>query len=455
MDVRFQTSNMTRSILTGGTDWIVQRWEWACRVHILRSLQSRMAAPRPPPVYEPATGRLLYVAASCQPYHLTGYTTRTHELIRALHEAGGDVVVMSRPGYPWDRSDRRCDAESGQACLEGIVYKHVRQPLVSMPVLKYVRQASAEIAKIALDNRVAVIHAASNHINALPALLAARQLGIPFQYEMRGLWELTRISRMPEFERTQAFRQGLELEGLVARNADRLFVISTQLGGYMKTHWGVADERMRLLPNCVDPDRFLPSDPDAVEPWTIAYAGSLIAYEGLDTLLEAVAMMVGAGAPVRLRVMGDGEIRGQLESQAAQLNLGGHVEFLGKVAPDEVRAMLARCAVVCLPRKPFKVCEIVPPIKLAEAMAMGKPVVVPDLPVFRDEVGASEGVRFFVAGDALDLARVITDLLGDPPGLRALGMRAREHVMRQRLWRDHVGQVMLLAQRPLGAKPDH
>ncbi len=46
-------------------------------------------------------------------------------------------------------------------------------------------------------------------------------------------------------------------------------------------------------------------------------------------------------------------------------------------------------ALVCLPRKPFEVCRIVPPIKLVEALAMAKPVIVPDLPVFRDELGNS------------------------------------------------------------------
>lgn len=81
---------------------------------------------------------------------------------------------------------------------------------------------------------------------------------------MRGLWELTRISRQPDFEGLQAYRQRLQLEGLVARSADRLFVISQQLGRYAQDHWNVAAGRMALLPNCVDPDRIVPADPQRV-----------------------------------------------------------------------------------------------------------------------------------------------------------------------------------------------
>lgn len=68
-------------------------------------------------------------------------------------------------------------------------------------------QASRVIADTARIENVSQIHAASNHFNALPALLAARMLGIPFHYEMRGLWELTRASRQPWYENSARFHR--------------------------------------------------------------------------------------------------------------------------------------------------------------------------------------------------------------------------------------------------------
>lgn len=391
--------------------------------------------------YDPVPSSLLNVPASCLPYHISGYTTRTHAVIRALRDTGASVHVLTRPGYPWDRSDRVAQAEGDQTIVDGIAYAHAQRPANNRHVLQFAVQASKVIADAARKHRVAAIHAASNHTNALPALLAARTLGIPFHYEMRGLWELTRASRMAWFENSARYKLGLELEGLVAKHADRLFVISRELGRYAQENWGVRPERMALLPNCVDPQAILPADPDKAEPNTIGYAGSIMPYEGLDTLIEAVAMLAERGVEVRVRIVGDGEAKGGLEELSRRSGQTGRIEFLGRVNPAQAIAALESCSLVCIPRKPFQVCEIVPPIKLAEALAMAKPVVVPDLPVFRDELGADPAGWFFRAGDAADLARVIEEALREPARLAALGVKAREYMLAHRTWDRFVRDV--------------
>lgn len=415
---------LDRRVTTWGMGWLLRQFPKAAKL-----------------AYEPVPKSLLYVPASSLPYHISGYTTRTHAVIRSLRDAGANVHVLTRPGYPWDRPDRVTQAGGQETVVEGITYAHAPSPANNRHVLQFAVQAAKVIAEAAQKNRVAAIHAASNHTNALPALLAARKLGIPFYYEMRGLWELTRASRMAWFENTARYKLGLELEGLVARHADRLFVISKELGRYAQEHWGVRPERMALLPNCVDPEAILPVDPARAEPNTIGYAGSIMPYEGLDTLIEAVAMLADRGVEIRVKIVGDGEAKSGLEELCNRLGQNGRVEFFGRVNPASALEIMERCAIVCLPRKPFKVCEIVPPIKLVEALAMAKPVVVPDLPVFRDELGADPAGWFFRAGDAADLAAVIEKALQDPAGLAKLGAKAREYVLAHRTWSRFVGHV--------------
>lgn len=394
------------------------------------------------PAYAPTPRSLLYVPASSLPYHISGYTTRTRAVIHALRDAGGDVHVLTRPGYPYDRKDRVADPEGDATSVDGVAYTHAQRPSNKRHVLHFALQASRVIAEMARSKRVAAIHAASNHFNALPALLAANKLGIPFHYEMRGLWELTRSSRQPWYENSARYHLGLALEGLVARHADRLFVISEQLAAYAMENWKIPAERMALLPNCIDPDEVLPADSAMVEPNTIGYAGSLIVYEGLDTLLVATAALVHKGSAIQVRIAGEGEARRDLEALASCLGLGRHVQFLGRMEPVKAREMIARCAMVCIPRRPFQVCEIVPPIKLVEALAMGKPVIVPDLPVFRDELGLQPAGWFFKAGDAQDLARVIGEALAQPQRVVESGLRAREYAVSQRSWRRHVAPIV-------------
>jgi glycosyltransferase involved in cell wall biosynthesis len=384
------------------------------------------------------SGSMLYVAASALPYHTSGYTTRTHEVIRALASAGGRVHALTRPGYPGDRFDRLRNVGGEETQVGDVRYLHAASPANNRPALFYALQAAPIVAQWAKRHQVSVIHAASNHINALPALLAARHLGIPFQYEMRGLWELSRISRTPQYEGKQGFKQGLQLEGLVARHADKVFVISEQLGRFARERWGIAQERMFLLPNCVDPERFAPSAHQSIDANTIGYAGSLVGYEGLDTLIDAVAHLAGNGHPVKVNIVGEGDARPALEAQVRRLGVSEQIRFLGRMSPEKAREALTNCALVCIPRKPFKVCEIVPPIKLVEALAMSKPVIVPDLPVFRDEMGANPAGWFFKAGDAADLARVIEIALADRDALAAFSARARDYATTQRSWRDFV-----------------
>ena len=393
-------------------------------------------------LYAPDPASLLYVAASSLPYHTSGYTTRTHEVIRALSRAGSKVQVLTRAGYPWDRKDRERDAMSDETVVNDVRYQHVGALENSRHLYQYCLQAARVVAGVAAQKRAAAIHASSNHVNALPALLAAKKLGLPFVYEMRGLWELSRVSRHPEFMDSQRYKMGLALEGLVARHACHVFVISEQLGRYVHEHFAVPEDRISLLPNCVDLQVFQLSSPGDMVPFTIAYAGSLIEYEGLDTLLRAVATLCEQGVGCKLNIAGDGEARQALEALVDQLGIGGNVNFLGKLSPERARKVVARAALVCIPRKPYEVCKIVPPIKLVEAMAMGNPVVVPDLPVFRDELGKEPAGLFFCSGDVNDLARVLKDALENPIKMRELGLRARTYVEQNRTWAPHVRNVL-------------
>lgn len=394
--------------------------------------------------FSPIPGRLLYVAASCLPYHISGYTSRTHELLSALRNEGRDVHVVTRTGYPWDRRDSLSLPEVEKTLVDGVAYTHSRTPRNNRFTALYAAQASAMLEAHARKARAAVIHAASNHVNALPALIAARRLGLPFQYEMRGLWELTRASRQPGFKNSHNYHLGLELEGFVAAHADRVFVISEQLGRYAQMRWNIPADRIRLLPNCVDAERIKPTFPDMAVPLHIGYAGSLINYEGLDTLVDAMALLQQRGITASLHIMGEGEARAALEARTESLGLRGRVHFSGRLSPTEARARLARCTLICIPRKPFEVCTIIPPLKLAEAQALGKAVVVPDLPVFRDELGERPAGWFFEAGNAEHLAEVLAGALSDPLQVAEKGILGRKHVLECRQWLQFTENMLQL-----------
>lgn len=406
--------------------------------HLLGPEQPRLGSG-----FAPVRGRLLYVAQSARPYDINGYTARTHELLRALQE-DGDVHVCTRCGYPWDRHREASPArEDGffSTLVDTVRYLHLPAPRNNSLTAIYAGRAAHSLEALCRKIRPAVIHASSNHVNALPALIVAKRLGIPFQYEIRGLWELSRLANNPDYKRSHNLALGLELEGYVARRADRVFVISEELARYARENWRIEENRLVFLPNCVNPQRFTGEErtEQGHRHPILGYAGSLVAYEGLDILLHALKLM---GSPPHLEIVGDGAARTSLEALASSLGLLDTVVFFGRVSPKEAIKRLKSWDMVCLPRRADMVCQLIPPLKLVEAMAMGKAILVPDLPLFREETGNLG--NFFEPQNPQSLALVLANLLQDRDWTRQ-GKQNKQYVLERRLWRHFVPQILALA----------
>ncbi|MBD5608518.1 MAG: glycosyltransferase, partial [Desulfovibrio sp.] len=375
---------------------------------------------------------------SCVPYHSSGYTSRTHALLRAMSASGINFRVMTRTGYPWDRRDRLAEPAGEKTILDGIEYSHIKSPGKARALVSYALKGARKIEEEARKIGAKAIHAASNHTNAMPALIAARRLGLPFQYEMRGLWELSRASRDPAFQNSPAYEMGLDLERFVAENADRLLVISKSLKNFLLENWTLDANKIEILPNCVNRD-FIAGASVETEPDTLCYAGSLVEYEGLDTLITAIGILRDRNRKIRLNIAGDGENRKFLENLVDQAGLGDRVFFHGRVSRDMAREFLARCSLVCAPRKPYQVCKLVTPLKLAEAMALGKPIVAPKLPVFEEELG--ELGYYFESGDPKSLANRLESVLSNVEEMKERGRKLAEKCVATRLWQYHVGKI--------------
>jgi hypothetical protein len=201
-------------------------------------------------------GRLCYVLHNSLPWTSGGYATRSHGLAR-LQDAGCEVIVLSRPGYPCDVLPAAgTESLPEEDVIEGIRY--LRTPRPSRAKMRYARYVPAAAAALEARFRAlrpAVVVAASNHVVALPALIAARRLGIPFAYEVRGFWEVTRMSRNAAYARTAAYKVQELLETAIARQADQVFTLTAPMREELAGR-GVPPERIALLPTCAIPRAF-------------------------------------------------------------------------------------------------------------------------------------------------------------------------------------------------------
>jgi len=182
--------------------------------------------------------------------------------------------------------------------------------------------------------------------------------------------------------------------------------------------------KIRIIPLGFDPpdfamDEFLDNQ-RGNEPQYF-FVGRLVPYKGVPVLLEALQYTAG-----RLLIGGTGPWEKNLKQQVALAKLQDRVKFLGNISEAEKFQHLAGCDVFVLPS--INRAEAFGMV-LLEAMAMGRPVVVSDLPtgvrlLVQDGVN---GFRF-PPGEAPALARILRYLADNPAQAKRLGESGRQLV---------------------------
>lgn len=137
----------------------------------------------------------------------------------------------------------------------------------------------------------------------------------------------------------------------------------------------------------------------------LLFLGRLIAQKGVDVLLEAAAHHPG----LRLVIAGDGPLKATLQRRAE--NLGLDAQFVGWVQGPMKRALIRDAEAVVIPSHASGVLREGAPLVVAEAHAMGRPIVASDIGGI-SELSASIGARpsLVPPGDPAALSQAIRDL---------------------------------------------
>lgn len=407
----------------------------------------------PSAVYEPVSNRVMYCVYSTPVFNSNGYSTRSRGVAAGLKSAGADVVVVARAGYPWDWQIDTPMPAKGRIIskLDEIEYVHLPNGSISaLSPSAHIEQAAEAFVQEALIQRPACIQVASNYRVALPALIAARRLGIPFIYEVRGLWEITGASNKPGFEQTDRYMGMRDLESRVARSADHVFAITAQVKAELISR-GVSESKISLAPNAVEPHKFHPTEPSASAAKTlglqpglpvIGFAGSIVKYEGLQTLLEASRLLISRGVKHQVALAGSGNTEPALKKFAEKHGMKW-VHFLGRIPQDQVPKLLSISDIIVTPRDSTVITELVSALKPLEAFSAGRAVVLSDVAPNVDLAGPAESrAKLFEAGNPTSFADVVEMLLSDSAERVKLAKSARHWIETERNWHA-IGRSML------------
>jgi glycosyltransferase involved in cell wall biosynthesis len=210
----------------------------------------------------------------------------------------------------------------------------------------------------------------------------------------------------------------------------------------------VPESRARIEGYGLDPDRVVvvsntdsPSygeHVDAVDagamPVTFLYIGGFGPHRGLETVIDAVGELED-DAPARVRIVGDGRIRGRLEERARATRRTHQITIEPWVPQPRVPDEIGSCHVGLVPHVRNEHTNTTIPHKLFLYMAMGRPVLVSDCAPLKRVVEETGAGLVFAAGDASSCADAMRALL-DPDLRRRLGEAGKRAVRERYNWKS-------------------
>jgi glycosyltransferase involved in cell wall biosynthesis len=353
----------------------------------------------------------------------------------ALRDAGWAVTVVSPVGR--DRDTARHETVDGieihrfaTSESKGGVVGYVSEYVVAL------REIRRIVQRLSTTQHFDVVHAATPPDLLLVAARPLRRRGAAMILDHHDLspelYEAKFGKRGPVHRSLLlAERVGLGLADVVISPNESFRAVAIERGRK-------APEDVFVVRNGPDPTVFHPVARDASlaggAPHVIGYVGRMGSQDGIPEALGALEELLGLRSDWHAVFAGDGEMLERARSLVSSGRLADHVTFTGFVDQSRVVQIIASCD-VCIspePRNPFN--DRATLIKVAEYMAVGRPVVAFDLA----ETAETAGTAATRVDDSLGFARAISDLFDDPELRRRMGEDGRARVERVLSWPQQV-----------------
>ena len=213
----------------------------------------------------------------------------------------------------------------------------------------------------------------------------------------------------------------------------RIIALSESHKQYLHTVKGIPKEKIQIVYNGIDCDRYAPSE-DAremrrkyglpLDGQVVGMIAGLRRWKGHDMFLKSAAVVLKQSPSTVFVLAGDGPEQERLESLADELGVAANVRFLGRV--ENVPELLAALDVSVL----SSVHEAFP-LSLLESMSASLPMVATDVGSVCEIV--EDGVNGYLvpSGDHEKFAAAILRLVQDPELARRLGASGRKKLENQ------------------------
>ena len=254
----------------------------------------------------------------------------------------------------------------------------------------------------------------STTVALLAAMLADVSGGLGYSFTTHG---------PEEFDAPQVLSLGAKVD-----TADFAVAISS-FGRSQLSRWAAFGSWARLkVVHCgIEPSRFSEPQPLPEGPLRLAAIGRFVEQKGQMVLIHALAKLVETHPDLHLSLIGDGEMRQDLEAAIARYDLARHVTLTGWLSEADVRAELAKAHALVMPSFAEGL-----PMVVMESMAAARPVVATYIAGTPELVVPGQTGWLVPAGDPDVLAEAISDLAATPAeALSRMGQAGRSRVLQR------------------------
>src|SRR3989442_4613673 len=333
--------------------------------------------------------------------------------------AGGSVVYstnlalqLQSRGHDVEFFAARTSAEDGGSLKERHVAVHTRPTFG----IAFGVNPMAYLLSDLLRSDAEIIHAHSYiYATSNQAAIAARVRSRPFVLHMHGATYQgqgiadRRISGAL-FLKEKVYDK--TLGRWTIGSADAIAAVSAFDMQQCRETFDVSPDRLHLIPNAVDVEKFHPPAEDGERPPTVTFVGRLEQWKGANSFVQIARKVLQEVPEAIFQMVGDGPLRSKLIADSRDLD--GSIRFLGEVSHDRIPDLLRRSSVLLLPSFIEGL-----PTSCLEALAAGTAAFPPGPggtpPTIPD---ATDGIFFPPGGPGALAARVVRPFSGPVPRRR-------------------------------------
>lgn len=365
-----------------------------------------------------------------------------------LRKAGHEVFVLA----PCRSGVRSGKGDSGETVHRIVTYESIREKVpAALAVILFPVALMLLAAKVRRLHPDLLITSQPSYTLPTQGLILARLARVKFVADVQDVFLQDRVLA----RRSLWHGPKMRLERFMSTHADFVLVVLPKMQEELVKHYGVVADRMEVLYNGIDSDRFPHGSVEKEKTIDLLHLGSPRAYYDTLRLLDAFSQICLRRLNTRLVFTDcrEDSYTAAVRLRAAQLGVLGNVQFCGQLTREELLEKMARARLGVYTLYADESSRVLVGTKVFEYFEMGLPVAHLGHP------GGSVGdiVTSWDAGvvafESEDFADMVVNLLQDEPRLHGLSINARRAAQAYD-WRSTVPRTFEICFRRLGLSED-